>query len=1575
MSQPGSPSQQNEAHQSASEALAWLRAEQGSQGASVPKPALLHELAIAEERTGDEMAAARDFLAAFNAEPQFREPLEALVQLLARRKSFKNLGKLLDALARAADTPEERARALCERAAVLIEHAKDDAEARTALEEATGERPEDPIAWLELEILAGRTGDQELRARALEARAALTLDATWRGLLLVGAADVEARRGEIDAAIRLLDAASEPEGAARFRARVVLEALARREGRDDVLARALESKAELVLEAIADAEQGDRLGVPRFVRQSEFAADAWLRAADARRRQGDPAGAAALLDRARERLPAEVAIAWARLAAAEAAGDTATAATIARALLDTGIAGTSGASLWLRIAEAAANAEDGARALEALGKALELDPGCVPARALQLDLLGGGQDPAAFAGALEAAGESLPSDAAKARAYLLAAYAYAVQARDVTGAKAALSQAAMLGVPPGAIARAARVFALFVDDGAWYEEATRRLTAAGANESEHAGLWFELARSRLLRRDGEGASRALEALAGAPGGEWLGRALAAYALRIDGEGAATPSANALDALAKAESEPRVARALTIAAAARADAAGDVEGAKTRLRELCEANATDEVAAVFLADLERRTGRTAEALETLARAAAAIDDAELEVALRVEAGIVAFRAGDRTRGVAELEAAQSGSRSTASLLAWALRGVDPDDAAARRRTLELAAEAGGEAGPLALERFALEAFDAQGDGEQAREALDALEGNASDDLLVAAALARLAWDGADRAAVERALDRLEGLSTHAAALAASERSRLARADGDRAAAERAAYTWAQAEGTIAPAIEWLGAAIAADEWASEISARRAIAGWLEGEARASVAASAAMVQLIHAPAEPVPLVEAPFAAARLANLDLAPLGADPRRRADALGGVGDALGDEARIDALLLSGFNRLAAGDPTGALEAFATVTEARPDELWGWEGVRSAAELLDDPERLAIACAQLGELSADDERGAMFWERAALVLLDRLKEPEKGELALEQAFARDPKRSVAFDRLFRRVRERKEDDKLLAITARRIDVADDPPELAKLFWEQARVLRQKGNRDAALAALENVTMIEPDHVGALALSGEIYITKGMYAEAARNLARLAELGEAPEKQRLMSGIAAVDLYENKLGDSMRALEVLVALHAAGLSTLPVRERLARAAAKTEAWSHATAILEELMQERPTREGRIEAARLAMAIWRDKIGDPARAERAAAKLLSEAPDDGEALDLALSGKLDAALSRRLFGSAREALVAALAKEPIDADRITRLAKIAGALSDLPLRQASLGALVAVGRAEGNVEKELAELDARVAKVPQVSVDEATIAVIGDPADQGPIARLFSTIAEHVAEALGPSLQGLGVGKKERIDPRAGLPIRNEIAAWAGALGLGEFEVYVGGPDPDGVQGIAAEVPALVVGAGVKAPLSSRHRQAIARELFALRRGIGVVRTRDETTVAAIVVAACNLAEVPIQAPPYAMLGEVQRQLGKALSRKTKKVLPDLCRDVVATGQDPKAWSRAALASMYRMAAIAAGDVSLVLSDALGKPRGELAPLVSRDDRARRLIGFVLSPHYLELRRRLGMGVT
>lgn len=1561
-----------------------LRAEHDVASSATTQAVLLHEVGVLEELVGDEASAARDHLAAVNSDPEFREPLERLIAIIERRQSYKNLGKVLERLVRVADSAGERARALIEQAAFLADHDSDLDGARLALLEASEQAPEDQAIWLGLELVAERLGDASLGERALAARTELVQDATLRGLLLIDLAERRAEQGGVEGALDALERAVTQGGEATFLALLAQERLAHGHDRPDVEAKALETQGELLLRAIADPNSGNAHGIPHHRRIRGVVADAWLRAAEIHQRRGDPARAMSVLERAISEVPGEPALLHAHLLLAEAVIDTETTARLAKSELELGVKGEPGAALWLRVAEVALGQGEKGAALEAVEQALTLFPGCAPARALQLELLSSQNESARLATAFEAVSEQLESESAKAGFYLLSADTWARLAGEVSGAKAALTQAAMFGAPPAVVARVARMLAAVVGDSGWYEEATRRLLAQGATEDEQAELWLELSRARALRHDVVGATAAFTSVASAPRGAWLGHTLGAYAVpwisaREEDETQISTDMKpwaALSALAELEPEPEAARALRTVVALRALLYADVNTAVNELSALHEADASDLVVTGALTLLLRERGELDKAQAVLARSASEVSDTEVATALHIAAGTLAWKLGERKQAVEAFQrAAEEQPEASASVLGWALRAAEPNDASARSKALDSLAET--DPALAALERFTLE-VGRGGAHDAAWDALATLRTFGDTALGRAGELARALWGvGSDAASTQR--EALDSLATRGPKLAELARALSHQLElgalgtphaPDPARIAETAQHWTESDPSPAPALEWLAATIAANDTRKEVEARRTLARRLPEPASHALTASAALVAELSGQGgtSPLPSLHPTLS---LANLELAGPGMDPGQRARALLEARPSLGEECFPLTTAMAGFNQLAAGDVDGAVASFRSVVEAHPNEVIGWEGLRATAVAQGDRATLAEASAALGDAVGDAALGARLWEEAATILLDELGDTLRGEFALSRATERDISRFSAFDRLFRLVRARKDGRTLLELIDRRSKVATDPKEITRLHWERARALREAGDREGALAALVKVRELEPNHVGALALMGEICITLQRFEEAADNLSRLARHPEAPGQQRLMSGVAAVDLYENRLKDLPKALDVLGGLYRAGLSTLPVRERLARTAAKTSSWEQATEVLEQLMTERDTAAGRIEAARLAMAIYRDELSMPEAAQDAVRRLLGEAPGDGEAIDLVLSGAFATSVSQALLQRGLQVLIQELAQNPTQRGIVERVARIAGQLGLLPLRQAALGVLVALGADATQIDPELRGLDDRVARQPRIAIDDASLPALIDPEDVDPLSSLMQVIATSVAEALGPGLAALGVGKRERVDPRAGLPLRNEVAAWAGALGIGEFELYIGGHDAQGVCVVATETPALVLGKEVTAPLSPHHRQAVARELLALRRGTSVLRHREPADIYALVVAACRNAEVEVPSPAFALLGEFQRQL--KLPRRVRKILPDLAKAFRDSGQDPMVWYRAATSTLDRMAVVAAGDVSWVLaSDA--RLRGRAATTVEGEQRARRLLSFVLSPTYLELREKLGMGV-
>lgn len=1562
-----------------------LRREQEATEDDEPSASLLHEIALLEERMGDEGAAARDQLAAVNLQPDFREPLEQLISIIQRRQSYKNLGKLLERLVKLSTTPAEFVRAQLDHAAHLARFERNPEAARAALEDTISRSDDSSALWFAFEVIAGKLGQPELRTQALKARLELTQHSTWRALLGIDLARLSAEVGEVDAAVGALTQAIEQAGPATFAATRALEQLARKLDRKDLLCQALETRATLLQRATEDASSGDSLGVPKHLRDDAHLVLAWLVASEAERAREDFQASVVLLDKALERLPEDPILLHARLNAAEGAGDTQKAASLAQRELDRGAEGALAAALWLRVAEAAAAEGDGPGALQAVGKALEGDPACVPARALQLDLLSGGADAAALASALEETAEKLPTEEGKANYYLAAADVWTRLARDQDGAKAALSQAGLHGASPGTLARVARLLASELASADWYDEATRRLVAAGAEGAEKLSLWFELVRGRALRGDLAGAREILKSLAETPDGAWFGNLLGAYVVsaphsgehETDGSAKSATSLRdsaALEQLAALERNPASARALKTIVALRNS--GNAESVISTLERLHDEDAADPIVATALAGLLTEQSRGEQAAKVTAACAEQQQDTRFGAALSLQAGMAYWRAGDKKSALSCFERANElHAESGAQMLSWALRAAEPNDPGARRRALE-AAENDLELS--ALERFALE-IGRSGNADVARTCLMSLDEQAPEELREAGILAKVLWSPPDDAVNQmEALASLSSMSGVAPTLSQAaeyllglDRERAGQAK-DAAALEAAASGWAASDNSLVAALEWLGSAVATKDIEREVSARRAVAQRVDPAQGAALEASASLLNALGG-ADGEPLLTGTTPAARLGNLELALPGSDPRKRASAFAALGNALGDDSLAMARAVAAYNQLAQLDAEGALKSFRSVVEAFPQEVFGWEGLRAAALALNKKAEVAEASAALGDATRDDELGAQFWEEAAMILMDELDDAERGEFALARAVDRDVRRFAAFDRLFRIVRARKDGPRLLELVAKRLEVAEDPEELAKLFWERARVLREAGDQDAALSALENVTMLEADHVGALALAGEIQITKKQFPEAAEKLARLSTLDEAPRKQRLMSGVAAADIYEKRLGDVQSALSVLLGLHEAGLSTLPVRERLARAAATAEDWDHATQVLEQLMEERDTSDGRVEAARLAMVVHRDRRNDPNSAGPAVLRLLKEVPDDGEALELVLSGALPEPTASQLLLRGQEQLVERLGREPLDGERVDRLARIALRLENAPLRQAALGALVAIGDGSPEIDRELEMLDQRVAHIPQTAIDDSSLPDLADAEDGGPVPDLMLAIAETLCEALGPNLETFGVGRKQKVSPRAGLPLRNEVAHWAGALGVGEFDLYIGGPDDEGVFGIASNPVGLIVGKNVSAPLNAQHRQLVARELYALRRGTSILRHREPADIAALIVAAGRVVGVEIPSQNYALIGEFERQLSKALPRRVKKQLSQLATSVADGRTDPIAWYHAATSSLDRMAAIAAGDVSWVLADG-SINRGRLGASIEAHNRAARLLSFVLSHTYLNLRQQLGMGV-
>lgn len=1576
-------------------ALAWLKAEQNAADTPSYSSLLLHESGAILEGNGEDEEAARDYRAALSFEPDYRESLERLLALSERHRRFDELGTLYEQLTQAADSVDERARALLERAFYLAVHRNDAAGALRLLDEVIADSPRNASAWLLYDLLSDRLGDGTARERALAARLESVLHPQYRGLLLLEWAELRHGAKDTDRALALLDQAISEASNLTYAALSNKERVSLVARRTAIYSTTLAQRIRLVERSIVDAEAGNALGVPLHDRNPRVLGALRVLLSLVYTEQGDTDAAAELLTQARSNLPEDRLADYVAFAQAERFEQWEQFTTLGEQLARAE-QGSLAAWLWLRLAMRRSELGDAAGARRFVSAGLEIAPSSLALRVFDVHLAIQKDDGLHLATSLEAATDCFETEQEKSEWLLAAAGIWALLVRDGTAAKAAVSQATQHGLSAATAQQASRVLASFCNDLNWYVEATQGARRQSTDPVERLDLLLEILRARLACRDDAAALASISELAqdndsallsnlfDATLGRCLRARLGSTDNTADGEHepartpAEKPVALAWSRLADSLTSVDHQHALRIGAVVDSLLANDLEQASLDLCALREAEPSDVMVSAAQAAVAQRLGRVELATSILREAAEHEQDPGLKSTIALEGALLGIRTGTPQQVVASLDlAAEHHPEAAAALARWALRPIADRDPLLTDR-LRAAAHDFGSPVRRALEGCGWSLLSgnwepplepllelASADAERTARAAQNVPCASSEPLRLAVRLAQAVATAGET-------NELDPPALIAARVAADHFESAAGSPEDRLGTAR---MWADAEPSLVAQLEWYLACQRANASAEEAEARDRLAQRLPAKDAEPLRVSAHLQRFVSQVPQ-LPLLPSTSAGARLANLEISLPGCDPRRRATAIEEAGELLGNATTSALGACLALNQLATGDTDKARVTLKQLVDTDPRFLPAWLVLRLLAEHVQDEPLLARASAALGDLLSDPKEAAAEWERAATLLLDKLSDQGRGVSALRKAVELDVTRDQAFQRLFRIVRESRDAPSLLALIEARLPHAKTDDERLTLLWERARTLRGVSDREGALAALDAVSAINPNHVGALALAGEINIALGKYDDAARFLSQLARQADAPAKQRLLGGIAAADLFDKKLKRPSFAKDILLQLHREGHSTEPLRERLASLAMRTHAHPLALEMLELLMHERASSSGRAEAARLALVLHRDHLLDPARADSAVERLLQELPGDPEALDLVLTDCFDRAQSQLWLRDAEALLRSSLLAQPMDAPSWARLAQIAEFFDDRSTRQLALGALLSLGCGTQEMDDELAQLERQGASMPAMVIEDPALQELCDPADTGPIVSLFQNFAGVFAESLGPTLAVLGVGKKQRVDPRAGLPLRNELVAWAGAFGIREFDLYLSERVPGDVIAIPSERPSIVISVSLTAPLDAHGRQAVARELFLLRRGTSILRHRSPTEVRALVLASCQVGGHPLSAPPYAMQEEFVRAISSELPRRLRKLLVDLSesiRSVHQTDTSVGEWVSAALTSQDRAAALATSDVSHVLSYLTGQ-RGRPPETHDLIERMTRLLSFALSPRYLVLKHKLGLAV-
>jgi len=223
------------------------------------------------------------------------------------------------------------------------------------------------------------------------------------------------------------------------------------------------------------------------------------------------------------------------------------------------------------------------------------------------------------------------------------------------------------------------------------------------------------------------------------------------------------------------------------------------------------------------------------------------------------------------------------------------------------------------------------------------------------------------------------------------------------------------------------------------------------------------------------------------------------------------------------------------------ALETYKAALTVETGSLAAAQGYARIAEDMNVPEAQVEALDKLAELQTDGVRACRYLVKAAGILVGKLADADTAIELLTRAIDLAPGNVPAASKLSELLRSQRSIGRLVDVLSRAAVRVDDDERACALWIEVAQL--QAGelatpDSGAAIASLERVLRLRPDHLEARALMAEIHEANNQWRDATTHLIHIvAKTGDAQQRQDARLRLAS--LYQNRLDDLRKASSVL----------------------------------------------------------------------------------------------------------------------------------------------------------------------------------------------------------------------------------------------------------------------------------------------------------------------------------------------------------------------------------------------------------------------------------------------------
>lgn len=648
------------------------------------------------------------------------------------------------------------------------------------------------------------------------------------------------------------------------------------------------------------------------------------------------------------------------------------------------------------------------------------------------------------------------------------------------------------------------------------------------------------------------------------------------------------------------------------------------------------------------------------------------------------------------------------------------------------------------------------------------------------------------------------------------------------------------------------------------------------------------------------------------------------------------------------------------------AAQAAARALEIDPRHVGALQLSRRLARAGGDDKSWAAATARLGDQILESERAAGFYRQAAEAYA-RIGASREAAGAWRALLDRTPLDGDAFNHARELMRALYAEDKqpgaLLELYTHRLEHVRNGSDRVRLHVERAALCSAEGDRDTAEKDLRAALALDPGEPEALGRLAELVAARPASRDEAIGLfgRYLDDEDDGAKRRAALLRLAELHEQAGQIESAVTRLEEAIALAPSPAEARNEHEKLAQLYVRQRQWQHAVEVLRRLSGLTSDGPARAAVEIRVATIYREGFSDPRAAVEALLRALKADPMSMEALarlmPLADAGhvlpmELEEKLERAIDGARAQ-----VARAPLDAAAYQALTRLWGWRGDDDGR---LMAAQAEALADGRPAP-----DRQNAIEPTKELSTQSWERIWPEAARSVALEIWRELGEATSELFGPTLESLGVGKRERINakgtPLAWIPVEKIARSLCGSH-FG-YEIYASSKQD--VCAVAGK--ALVCGAAFADKLTPTFRFRVARRIALMRERLGGIDNITDEELALFFAACARFAELPLppvlSGLPPARVEDRARTVGKVLGRKDRKALQAIGARM-ATLPAPGEWRAAVLQGAARAGLAVGGDLPSAL--------GELGLKLGRDALAQELVTFAVSDDFRVLRRDMGL---